>query len=267
MKKRGKGGRGKAAKKAAEEVQDEEEEAIIRCICGYVVEDPNDKRAMICCDKCLAWQHNVCMGLSTDDEDLPDTYFCEQCKPEDHKETLAALAKGEPIWETRQAEEQREEEERKSRKRKGGRKSKGGRVSEVAPVEKKEAAPTPQKKKEVTPVETQPPPSPIAETPTAPTPKPVKVETGSKRKTPTELPLDASHANDSVCSCPFVAITSLLISHRLYLVRLGRFQHQKRPSHQRVASQALLRPRLGGTRRRCHYKQSWWRPLRSCIVS
>ena len=206
-KKRGKGGRGKAAKKAAEEVEDEEEEAIIRCICGYVVEDPSDKRAMICCDKCLAWQHNVCMGLSTDDEDLPDTYFCEQCKPQDHKETLAAIAKGEAIWETRQAEEQREEEERKARKRKGGRKSKGGRTSEVAPpAEKKEAAPTPQKK-EATP-EPQPPPAAITETPKAPTPKPTKVETGSKRKTPAELPLDATHANDSVRTYHLVIVTS-----------------------------------------------------------
>ena len=146
---------------------------------------------MICCDKCLAWQHNVCMGLSEDDDDLPDTYFCEQCKPEDHKETLAAIDRGEHIWDIRQAEAHREEEERKARKRKGGRKSKGGRASEVAPPEKKEAA---------TPAVTQPPTSAISQTPATPAAPPTpKAETGTKRKTPTELPLDASQANDTVC--------------------------------------------------------------------
>ena len=193
-KKRGKGARGKAAKKAEEGTQEEEEEAVIRCICGYVVEDKNDKRAMICCDKCEAWQHNVCMGLSDDDDELPDTYFCEQCKPQDHKETLQAIKKGIKIWETRQADAQREEEEKKSRKRKGGRKSKGGRPSEVAPVERKESptiAAPPQ------PAEPSPPPAEV-QPPAPPTPISKKTETGTKRKTPSEHPLDATKPQETV---------------------------------------------------------------------
>ncbi|KAI4145592.1 MAG: hypothetical protein LQ340_006226, partial [Diploschistes diacapsis] len=193
-KRAGKGGRGKAAKKAAEqeEAQDQEEDAIIRCICGYVVEDKNDKRAMICCDKCLAWQHNVCMGLSEDDDELPETYFCEQCKPKDHGQTLTALSRGESIWETRQAEAQREEEEKRSRKRKGGRKSKGARASEIGPAERKEVS---------TPVVPQVQPVQAIQAPSTPAPAPAPVkpkpETSNKRKVPTELPLDKIQANES----------------------------------------------------------------------
>ena len=122
-KKRGKGGRAKATKQVS--VEPEEEDAIIRCICGYVEEDKDDDRAMICCDKCLAWQHNTCMGVSDDEDLIPDDYFCEQCKPENHQETLDAIARGEKIWEQRAVEKEREEQEKKSRKKKGGRKKKG----------------------------------------------------------------------------------------------------------------------------------------------
>ena len=155
------------------------------------MEDKNDKRAMICCDKCSAWQHNVCMGLSEDDDELPDTYFCEECKPEDkiHKETLAAIARGEKIWETRQAIAQREKEEEKSRKRKGGRKSKGARASEIAPVEKVEdSAPAPTQAQAVAP--TEPPATPVVPT--------IKSEAGQKRKIPAEPPLEPLQANDAV---------------------------------------------------------------------
>jgi hypothetical protein len=37
---------------------------------------------MVCCDDCEVWQHCECMGL--EEEDIPDQYFCEQCRPEDH---------------------------------------------------------------------------------------------------------------------------------------------------------------------------------------
>lgn len=76
-----------------------EEEDAIRCICGD--DNPKDKRAFIGCDACTVWQHNVCMGMPEDDEEVPDHYFCEECRPEEHKETLAALAEGRKIWETR----------------------------------------------------------------------------------------------------------------------------------------------------------------------
>ncbi|RMZ91233.1 hypothetical protein DV736_g1523, partial [Chaetothyriales sp. CBS 134916] len=38
----------------------------------------------VCCDKCSVWQHGGCVGLTNEDT-LPDEYYCEQCKPELHK--------------------------------------------------------------------------------------------------------------------------------------------------------------------------------------
>ena len=79
-----------------EEEGDEEEETIYRCVCG--VQREIGGRDMICCDNCDAWQHNVCLGLpsSADWGDKP--YYCEQCRPDDHKELLAAMARGEKPW-------------------------------------------------------------------------------------------------------------------------------------------------------------------------
>lgn len=124
-KKKGKGGR---KSKAEAEPEPEEEVTIIRCICGYEEEDENDTSPMICCDSCSAWQHNVCMGMPTDEDDCPDQYYCEQCHPEDHKELLDGIARGEKPWLARQAEHEREEEEAKAKKRKGG---KRGRKSKA----------------------------------------------------------------------------------------------------------------------------------------
>jgi hypothetical protein len=81
---------------SAEQDEEEEEEAIIRCVCG----DQRDIRGrqMICCDRCEAWQHNKCLGLPEGDHWEDKTYFCEQCKPEDHQDLLAAMARGEKPW-------------------------------------------------------------------------------------------------------------------------------------------------------------------------
>lgn len=92
----------KKSRKGAAELgsADEQEGAeVIRCICGD--DNPKDKRAFIGCDACSVWQHNVCMGMPDDDDDVGEHYFCEECRPEEHQETLQALAKGEKIWETR----------------------------------------------------------------------------------------------------------------------------------------------------------------------
>ncbi|KAF2998598.1 hypothetical protein E8E13_006714 [Curvularia kusanoi] len=79
-----------------EEEEDEDEETIYRCVCG--VQREIGGRDMICCDNCDAWQHNICLGLpsSADWGDKP--YYCEQCRPDDHKELLAAMARGEKPW-------------------------------------------------------------------------------------------------------------------------------------------------------------------------
>lgn len=38
---------------------------------------------MIQCEECLSWQHGPCVGLSKE-EDCPQQYYCEQCRPELH---------------------------------------------------------------------------------------------------------------------------------------------------------------------------------------
>lgn len=45
---------------------------------------------MIQCETCKCWQHCICMGMRTED-DCPDVYFCEQCRPELHVPLLRLL--------------------------------------------------------------------------------------------------------------------------------------------------------------------------------
>lgn len=138
---------------------------------------------MICCDQCQAWQHNTCMGLSEDEDECPDSYFCEQCKPQDHEETLASIARGEKPWEERAKQRELEEQENKGRKRKG-KKGKKGRVSEVKKGETKRSDN----------VASSPVP---AETP--------KVEAGQKRKLAVEPTSESKQGREPVsertCTC------------------------------------------------------------------
>ncbi len=128
------GGKGNKAKKNEPEPE-EEENAIIRCVCGYVVEDEDDERKMICCEECEAWQHNECMEMSEDDDELPDKYYCEQCRPQDHVELLRKIENGEKPWEERAKQREQEEQEKKGRKKKG---RKGGRKSRQSEVRKED---------------------------------------------------------------------------------------------------------------------------------
>lgn len=132
----------KKSKKAQEQEQDNEQEEtepeeVIRCVCGATEQDDDSGEAWIMCDTCSVWQHNVCMGVSSFDDEIPDHYWCEQCRPHDHKELLDGIAKGEKPWEARRAAH---EEEEQKKKKKGGRKGKGKRNSETKDELEKERA-------------------------------------------------------------------------------------------------------------------------------
>lgn len=171
LKPRGKAKGSKAAKQVSATPPPDDTDAIIRCICGCVEEDEDDERVMIICDKCDAWQHNECMEVSENTEELPDQYFCELCKPEDHRQLLAKVARGEKPWEERARQREIEEAERKARRRKGGKKGKKGRASEVKADDSKTngtPATTPIKKPVATPVK-----KPVATPPAAPAATPI----------------------------------------------------------------------------------------------
>lgn len=108
-----------------QEQEEEPEEEIIRCVCGASEQDEDSGEAWIACETCGAWQHNVCVGISSFDDEIPDFYWCEQCKPENHKELLDGLARGEKVWENR-----RRAHEENKKKKKGGKKGKAKRTSE-----------------------------------------------------------------------------------------------------------------------------------------
>jgi len=119
----------KGSKKVAAQ---EDEEEVIRCICGATETTDSDEEPWIACDKCGVWQHNICMGMPTYDEDIPDNYLCEQCGPGNHKELLSTMKRGEKLWEFRRAEyekQQAKEQAEEDAKRKG--KKKGKRQSDV----------------------------------------------------------------------------------------------------------------------------------------
>jgi hypothetical protein len=107
-----------------------EDEEIIRCICGEYEEEEDVERDMICCDKCAAWQHNDCMGLTFTKGQEPDQYYCEQCRPENHKVLLAKINAGERPWEEVAERRRREAEEKKSKRKKGKKGSRKARPSE-----------------------------------------------------------------------------------------------------------------------------------------
>ncbi|KAI5370643.1 putative Zinc finger, PHD-type, transcription elongation factor S-II, central [Septoria linicola] len=124
---------------------DEEDEEVIRCICGNT--NPKDKRAFIGCDACTVWQHNVCMGVHDDEDDVPEHYFCEECRPEEHPETVQAIERGEKIWETRNRIFQNEKKMSKSRKSKAknGEDYRPGWLKKDLPIETKDSvAPRPE---------------------------------------------------------------------------------------------------------------------------
>ncbi|KAL3421637.1 SPOC domain-containing protein [Phlyctema vagabunda] len=116
----------KRSKKAVKK-QEEEEVEIIRCVCGARETQADDDEPWIACDNCEAWQHNVCMGISTFDEDVPEHYLCEQCSPADHKVLLDGVTKGIKVWEDRRRQYEKAQEKAQEKPAKRDRKKKGGK--------------------------------------------------------------------------------------------------------------------------------------------
>ncbi|WFD08309.1 Histone deacetylase complex subunit [Malassezia vespertilionis] len=73
--------------KGIEYDEQDDSEGVTRCVCGSTDENVG---LMIQCETCKCWQHCACMGMHTE-EDCPDVYFCEQCRPENHIELLRSL--------------------------------------------------------------------------------------------------------------------------------------------------------------------------------
>ena len=115
------------------------------------------------------------MEISENSDELPEQYYCEQCRPEDHKELLAKIARGQKPWEERARQREREAEEKKSRRRKGGKKGKKGRPSEIH-TEKSDGAAS----NEAPPAQPSPQQTTVITTP----------EVGQKRKFPSEETTD-----------------------------------------------------------------------------
>lgn len=71
----------------------DEVEEVTRCICGsddlYIPKNSHgefdnvDPGFFIQCEICAVWQHGYCVGIK-DEENAPEKYWCEQCKPENH---------------------------------------------------------------------------------------------------------------------------------------------------------------------------------------
>ncbi|KAL2133837.1 hypothetical protein VTI74DRAFT_1560 [Chaetomium olivicolor] len=131
----------KKVKKPAPEPEQPEEE-VIRCICGAEEQDEDSGEPWIACDSCGVWQHNICMGMSQYTEDLPKEYFCEECRPENHKELLAAKNRGEKPWEAwRRAYEEEKAEKKKKGSKKG--KKRTSDLKEDASQKSKQSPPPP----------------------------------------------------------------------------------------------------------------------------
>lgn len=119
-----------------EKEQSQDPEEVIRCVCGATEQDEDSGEAWISCETCFVWQHNVCVGVSSYEDEIPENYWCEECKPENHKELLDAIARGEKLWEARR---KAHEEETERKKKRGGRK-KGKRGSDTREDAEKDAA-------------------------------------------------------------------------------------------------------------------------------
>ncbi|RUS27594.1 hypothetical protein BC938DRAFT_483022, partial [Jimgerdemannia flammicorona] len=67
-----------AQQQLTSEDESSDADSVTRCLCG----EQHHVGLMVQCDKCEVWQHCDCVGLI--EKDIPDQYYCELCKPENH---------------------------------------------------------------------------------------------------------------------------------------------------------------------------------------
>ena len=145
------------------------------------------------------------MGMPEDDEDVPDSYLCERCGPDDHKETLQAMERGEKIWEVRNKIYANEKKMSKNRK---GRSVKPGWLKKDVPdaeeqQEVKEETPSLEagsKRKRGEEVKEEPPPP--QEVKNKEDEKPTRALRQDKRRKPSAPPPDVDTALVEIDSLP-----------------------------------------------------------------
>ncbi|KAL5868361.1 hypothetical protein ACKVWC_009125 [Pyricularia oryzae] len=68
------------AKRALEELDDEEEEWVFDCVCGLHGQ-VDDGEHSVACERCNVWQHSKCLGIDQDEAEREDFHFiCGPCK-------------------------------------------------------------------------------------------------------------------------------------------------------------------------------------------
>jgi hypothetical protein len=116
----------KKSTKKVKKIEVQEDVEVIRCVCGATESPENDPEPWIACDNCGVWQHNVCVGVTTFEDEIPENYLCEECDPQFHKVLLDGLKRGVKVWEERRKVYERDlAGEEKGTKKKG--KKKGGK--------------------------------------------------------------------------------------------------------------------------------------------
>ncbi|KAK9460459.1 transcription factor S-II, central domain-containing protein [Lipomyces oligophaga] len=69
-----------------DDAEDDDDNSVIRCVCGLDHSDPDDERTLMAqCENCMCWQHPECTMGITNEAEVPEQYFCEQCRPDLHK--------------------------------------------------------------------------------------------------------------------------------------------------------------------------------------
>lgn len=114
-----------------------------------------------------------------DDDELPEQYFCEQCRPDLHQGLLEKVERGERPWEERERQRQQEEEAKRVRNKRG-KKGKKGRSSNVKAETKPETEPAPEP--ESAKINGEPDDASIAMPPPTPVEPEPRVESVAKRK-------------------------------------------------------------------------------------